>query len=332
MPRFIPIQLQDHLDQPVTTTCYLLRVVPNMPGFAEYGVTTCSKSLRYDDGDGELLYNAPIGTQPSALQGSSSLGVDNAEATSLMPEYDIAGLSEVDIRAGVYDFANFHLYLVNYEDLSQGHVHLRSGTLGRIKIDDDGLSFVNELRGYAAELRQSVCQKDSLSCRAIFGSQPIGSSNPGPQERFPCGFDATTLLVSATVISLGPEPSVSFSVGPDSSLDTDSLVPGMVFWVTGANAGKSNEIGSNNAAGDISLAHETAFPIQIGDNLFYREDCSKLARDDSKGCRHWFGDEWVNHFRGEPDIPIGDAGAMETPGASSPPGGGGYTFQPVEDQ
>lgn len=30
---------------------------------------------------------------------------------------------------------------------------------------------------------------------------------------------------------------------------------------------------------------------------------------------HW-GADWVLHFRGEPDIPIGDAGKMETPGAS----------------
>lgn len=331
MPRFIPIQLKAHLQQDATTTCLLLRIDPVDPSAVSYGVTTLDRPVTYDDGISELIYSAAVGSQPSALQATSNLAVDNAESVSLLPEFDVP-ISEQDIRAGVYDFARFNLYLVNYKDLSQGHILLRAGTLGRITIDDDGLSFVNELRGLSAELKQSLCEKDSLTCRATFGSQPEGSSTPGPIERFPCGVDATALLVSATVTSVGLENTLTFTVS-GFTMGANELNPGMVFWSTGLNAGRSNEIDTNTAGGEITLSHETDWPIQIGDTLEYRVDCNRFPRDTDKGCAaaiRW-GTDWVLHFRGEPDIPIGDAGAMETPGASSAPGSGGSTFQPFQE-
>lgn len=325
MGRQIPIALQTHLDGDATTTCVLLRIEPVDPRFPTYGVTSLDRDVFYDG----LLYLAAVGTQPTSLQGESNLGVDNAESSSLLPEFDIP-VSEADLRAGAYDFANFWMGLVNWEDLTQGHVTLREGTIGQVTIDDDGLSFVNELRGKSAELKQSVCEKDSLTCRATFGSQPEGSPIEGPIERYPCGFDATSLLESGTVTGVGLENTLTFT--SSGSFTQDSLKPGIVFWVTGLNSGRTHEVDTNTAAGEITLAHETDYPIQIGDQLLYRPDCSKMARDDEKGCLFWFGEEWVLHFRGEPDIPIGDAGAMETPGASSAPGSGGSTNVPFTSE
>lgn len=327
MGREIPIQLQEHLDGDATTTCLLLRIDPVDPTVSSYGVTTLDRAVRYDDGVSELLYSAAIGSQPTQLQGSADLSVDNGESTSLMPEFDVP-ISEADIRAGLYDFSQFTLYLVNYEDLAAGHIVLRQGTLGQITIDENGLSFVNEMRGKTAQLKQSVCEKDSLSCRAIFGSQPVGSSTPGPQVNHGwCGFDATTLLEGGMVAFPGLENTITFTVTAFTG-SADELVPGIVKFTTGLNAGKTYEVESNDVFGEITLAIPTPFPIQAGDMLQYRPDCSKMARDADKGCLNWFAADWVLHFRGEPDIPIGDAGAMETPGASSAPGSGGSTNQP----
>ncbi len=330
MPRYIPIALKDHLASDATTTCYLLRIQSTTQGYPPYGVTSLDRNVVYDDGNGSIEYVAAVGAEPTALQANGDLSVDNAEATSLMPEFDVP-ISEEDIRAGVYDFASFSLMLVNYTDLTQGHVLLRQGTLGRISINDDGLSIVQELRGKSATLKQSMCEKDSLSCRAPFGSQPFGSLIPGPQVRYPCGYDATSLLQDATVLSVGLENTLTFSIAPDTSMEDNSLNPGMVFWVTGLNAGRSNEIDTNTDGGQITLAHETGFPIQVGDQLQYREDCTKIARDEAKGCKHWFGSDWTLHFRGEPDIPIGDAGALEMPGASGQPGLTGQAYVAFAD-
>jgi uncharacterized phage protein (TIGR02218 family) len=331
MGRHIPIALQAHKNESGNTTCLLMKISPVTPGFSAYGVTTLDRDVVYDDGYGEMTYSAAVGFEPTSLQFRGDMSVDNAEATSLMPVFDIP-VSEADIRAGAYDFAACKVMEVNFEDLTMGHVTLQEGTVGQITIDANGLSFVNEIRGLVAQLKQSVCEKDSLTCRAPFGSQPIGSLIPGPQlRRGWCGFDAEALLVDAEVVSLGLENTVTFTVTPATGLTTNSLAPGLVVWVSGLNAGRSNEIDSNTAGGQITLRFPTDFPVQVGDQLRYRPDCNHNARDSSRGCAHWFGAEWVLHFRGEPDIPIGDAAQLETPHASSGPGMGAPVFEPAPE-
>ena len=333
MPRFIPPELREHLQGRSTTETLLLKITPAMPGFSAYGITLLDRDVGYDDGAGEVIYRASVGMVPSTVIGYSDLTADQATTEHLIPEFDIPELSEEGIRAGAYDFAEYHLYLVNYQDLSQGHVTLKLGKIGRVTLRADGLSFVNELRDLSAELKQSICTKDSLSCRAIFGSQPEGSPIPGPQVTHDwCGFDATSLLVEDSVASVGLESTLTFTLAGTFVEAAGALVPGIVKFKTGANAGRTYEIADNTADGTITLAIEADYPIQPNDELEYRVDCSKWARDDAKGCRKHFGPEWILHFRGEPDIPIGDESAMFTPGAGIGPGDGGVVDVPFAPQ
>lgn len=327
MGRHCSPEFQAHLDGGATTVSVQCRITPVTEGYASYGVTDLDRDVTY----GGLTYVAAIGMVSSAVAFSGGMSVDNAEATSLMPEYDVP-ISEADIRAGVYDYAEFSLFLVNYEDLSMGHLTLQEGTIGQVSIDSNGLSFVNELRGLAAQLKQSVCEKDSLTCRAIYGSQPAGSATPGPIQRFPCGKDATAQLVSAVVEEVGLENTLTFKLA-STALVLDELNPGMVLFTSGLNTGLTREIESNTTDGWITLRFETMFPIAPDDELVYRSDCNKIARDAVKGCKapHHWGAEWPLHFRGEPDIPIGDAGSLETPGASASPGSGSPDYVPLTD-
>lgn len=334
MPRTIDITLLDHLQSGQTTTCFILKVTPVTPGYAPYGAAMTNRPVKYDDGTGELLYSAIVGMQLTSLSSSSDLSVDNAENESLMPEFDFP-ISEADIIAGVYDFAEFDLYLVNYRDLTPGrHHHVQSGTLGRVTVRDGGLSLVEELRGLSDQLKQSLCTKDSLSCRAIFGSGAIGSG-AAVEEQYPCGFDADSLLVPGEVDSVGVESSITFTADAGLVVGENDLALGIVKWLTGANAGRTDEaegntVGNGVTKAVITLAFPTLFPVQAGDTFETRGGCSKIARDDVRGCKQWFGAQWVEHFRGEPDIPIGDAGAIDTPGASSGAGQGGATYEELE--
>lgn len=167
--RYIPIQLKEHLRKDATTTTLLVKISPVTPGFPEYGVTMLDRDVTY----GGLVYHACIGMQPPDLMSSGSLEAGADTIDHLLPEFDIPELTEEAIRAGAYDYASYAIYLVNYEDLTQGHVTLGGGSIGQVTIRSDGLSFVNELRGLAAALKQSICEKDSLTCRAGF-SEPIG--------------------------------------------------------------------------------------------------------------------------------------------------------------
>lgn len=332
MPRYMHPGLLADLQKNATTICLLFRFDPVTPGTTSYGVTDTNRDVVYNDGISEIAYSSAIGAEPTAFVGKADLSIDNAEVKSLMPVFDVP-VSEADIRAGLYDYARCTVYIVNYEDLTPGrHCVLQQGTIGQVKIREDGLSMVNEFRGLMAQLKQSLCTKDSLNCRAIFGSQPVGSSTPGPQvTRDWCGFDATTLLVDATVAEVGIETTLSFQVDDATGWTIDKYAPGIVKFTSGLNAGRTYEIESNTADGWITLQFESGFPIQDGDTLQYREGCSLIARDEVKGCKRWFAAFWNEHFRGEPDIPVADEGALQTPGASVGPGGGGNTNVPFQE-
>src|SRR5690606_37395881 len=123
----------------------------------------------------------------------------------------------------------------------------------------------------------------------------------------------STIIVDGVVGSVGLENTLTFTIDGLFGFGEDELSGGMVKWNTGANAGRSYEIESNTSDGTITLAFPADFPIAEADELTFRPGCNKQARDEVRGCKRWFGAEWPLHFRGEPDIPIGDEGAMGTP-------------------
>lgn len=333
MGRAIPIQLQEALESGASTLTMLLKVTPVRPGFSSYGVTLTNRDIRYDDGEGLIVYSAAIGMVPSNLLATPNLSVDNADFQHLVPEFDVP-ISEEDIRAGVYDYAEFTLMLVDYENLAGGHAVVHHGNLGQLRIKD-GLSYWNELFGLSKQLKQTVVARYSRSCPAIFGSQPPGTPGATVTEEKYCGFDAESLWEAFEVTSVGDEPTVEFT---DALLPWDSNGPtadayhrGMVRWSTGLNAGREYEVEGNTDDGTVSTMFAMDYPAQVGDQGFIRRGCNKIARDDERGCRHWFGLEWTIRFRGQPDIPLGDALSNVAPGGNAAPGDFGGSTAVSED-
>lgn len=314
--RAISPELQAHLDGSATTTTVLIRFDPVVPGVPSFGATLLDRDVVYDDGDGEITYRAAIGMVLSNMTASAGMDVDNAEAEHLLPEFDL-DITEAAITAGALDYAWFTVMLVNYEDLSMGHVIMPSGhgQLGQTKVKD-GLSWVPELNGLTKLLKQSIVEKDSLSCRAIFGSQPLGTVGADQTQRFPCGKDTTGMWAAGTVTGVGLETNRTFTAAALGAA-AGVMVPGMLRWITGANAGRSYEVESQTAGGEIGLGFETMFPVEVGDTFEIRPDCTKW-KDGNNGCKFHFGTEWVLHYRGEPLIPVADADQINAPGAEMP--------------
>lgn len=311
--RIIPEPLLNHKQKESTTLCSLIRI-ETIDGEV-IGMTTLDQDVTYNDGRGEVLYRAAVGFEPASIYSSADAGVDNSEFTALVPAFEF-DLDPFRVNAGVYNYAKFWMYEVNYEDLAQGHWVVMHGTLGQMT-SKDGITLWGEMRSLMDQYRKPLCQLDSLSCRARFGSQ-------SGEERFPCGFDASTLWTSGEVTTVGLENTRTFQ---DTSRTEPAgfYEPGLLQFLTGANAGFYAEIESSDGD-NISLAYPAPYPIMPGDQYRIRRDCNKLARDESKGCKFWFGADWINHFRGEPDIPVGDAGSLTTPGAGVSPGSGGRTL------
>lgn len=293
MPRTVPAALSAHLKSGATTMCVLVKISPVHPGKDAFGVTNADHDIEYDDGDGSITYLAAVGSEPSALKSSSDMSVDGGETKALLPVYDTP-ISEDEIVAGVCDYAEFKMYMVNYADLSAGHILYQTGTLGRNVMTDGGLSWTTEFRGLTQPLKQSITEKWSLTCRARFGSQ-VGD------ERYPCMFNADTLWTGPhTVTALGTDASQSFTT--NGFKPTYGGSPGLVNWLTGRNAGRNDE-SESFSNGTIGLTFGSMFPVQIGDTFRFRDDCPHTpAACKARGNFHW--------YRGEPTIPVSDNAAL----------------------
>lgn len=316
--RTISAELQEHLDSGATTLTMLIKITPRNPEYPAFGIAMLDRDVIYDDGDGEILYAARIGMDPSAMVQSAGTDIGNAQLKHLTAPQFSAEVSEELIRAGVYDYAWYAAMIVNYEDLTMGHIEAPAGfgQVGQLTIDNRGLSFQMELTDLTKLLKQTITEVDSITCRATFGSQPIGTGGGVVEERFPCGKDLAPLWsATKTVTSVSLEPTITFTA---SALGAASghYVPGMVRWITGRNAGRQQGVEDQTAGGQITLNTATMFPVEVGDTFQIREDCTRW-KDGDRGCKYHFGEpEWKNHYRGEPFIPIADGDAISTPGAT----------------
>lgn len=309
----IPGALQAHLDNGATTMTLLMRVDPANAAYPSFGCTLLDRDVIYDAGDGELVYRAPIGMIPATMVSGSDMGVNNSEIQHLIPEGDL-DVNEAALNAGAYDYADYTLLWVNYEDLSMGHVVLDHGQLGQVRVQN-GVTFWSELTSLSKLLKTPIVEKDSITCRAIFGSQPIGTGGGVVEQRFPCGKDTSGMWVTRSVAEVGFEASRTFRAGAF-GFPANTFVPGMLLWETGANAGRSHEVEVQEADGTISMTFETMFPVQVGDTFKIRPDCTKW-KEEPNGCKfHFPGETWKLHYRGEPHIPISDGDALNTPGAT----------------
>lgn len=303
MPRTIPIALAEHLQGDATTMCVLVKITPVQPGFEPFGITTLDRDVVYDDGTGPLLYSAAVGSEPSTLTSSADLSVAGGETKQLMPVFDTP-IDEADIAAGACDYAKFVAYQVNYNDLTSGHhIVLQTGTTGRNTVTDSGLTWTTEFRGLTQPLKQSITEKWSLTCRAVFGS-----TTSTAQSRYPCNFDISALWQYGTVTAVGIDTTQTFSTTGLSP--TYGGAPGAVEWLTGDNAGRTNEsetfeavVGPGIDRQDIGLTFGSAYPIKVGDTFRFRDDCPKTPL----GCKA--RNNWQN-YRGESSIPVSDNGAI----------------------
>ena len=303
--RPIPIALQNHLYEDGTTCCFLLKITAR--DGTSMGVCGLDRDITYDDGDGALLYSAPVGLDLSAAESSSTLEVDNAEGIVLLADAGPFTAEKVD--SGYLDNGTFVVYRINWADLTMGHYIPPggSGTIGAVT-NRDGLIGVIELRGWPQILKQNFIDLYSLTCRAKFGS---GNSVGTCSTWGSCNFDAIGLWQNNSVSTVSTEEddriflatTTLAATGPGGALP---FVPGLVQWLTGNNVGWTSE--TELASGkDIELRFGTPFPIEAGDTFRARPDCDKTKDT----CKDLYDN--IPNFRGEWTIPVTDESMQGTP-------------------
>lgn len=290
--RIIPEALKAHLQQNVTTTCRLLRIT--LSSGQVWGMTTLDRDVVYDG----VLYSAANGFDPSIIATDTGLSVDNAEATALL-SVDVPGITLEMAMTGALDDASWELRLVNWADLSMGHMVIDAGDIGEVTVSGESV-YIPELLSYAMRLKQSIGYVWSRRCRAVFGSDP--NSQTG------CGVDASGMWRAGTVTAVGSEPQVVFAAA-GLVLDQDP-VPGRLRWTSGPNqSARLYQVeGYSAASHTVALLEPSSFPIAAGHQFEIRRDCNK-----SPSFCTAYGN-FIN-YKGEPYIPVGDGLETMTPGA-----------------
>ena len=287
--RFIPSAIQAKLDSGVTTLCRLLKIT------LQNGTVTGMAALDRDVVYQAVTYSAVDGFDSSVIASDASFSVDNAEGYALISG-SLLGITEAMVKRGEMEGGEWEMLLVDYNDLSAGHVTLDAGDLGEIRLVD-GQVFMPELLSYAMRLRQTIGHVDSRTCRAIFG-------NPDIETQLGCGVDISALWVGGTVSGVDTEePKRVFAA------DVSQAPPARLEWLTGNNASskiyqiEAVDSGSNTSA----ILEPLPFVIEVGDTFRVRPNCDQTLAN----CR----DVWNNmiNFKGEPLIPVGEASHL--PGA-----------------
>jgi hypothetical protein len=156
--RLISDELATHLAGDVTTlaTCYLV--------IRTDGVTFAATDHDQDIVFDEVTYLAASGYNASDVASKSDMSVDNLQIVGFLQSPNI---TEDDLLAGLWDFADFEIFTVNWGDLTQGKMIERSGKLGEVTCERS--QFTCELRGLMQAYTRSIGRIEGPACTANLG-------------------------------------------------------------------------------------------------------------------------------------------------------------------
>lgn len=164
MSKTVSSALNTHLQGTVLTpaTCWrITRTDGTVEGFTDHDQDI---TIDLSDGAGSITYESVGGYTRSSISTSAQLSVDNLDVIGIL---DSDTISEANLLAGRYDFAEVLLFLVNHQDLTQGGVTLRKGWLGEVTINNG--EFVAEMRGLEQAYMTEIVEVTSADCRADLG-------------------------------------------------------------------------------------------------------------------------------------------------------------------
>ncbi len=235
-----------------------------------------------------ITYEAATGFTPTAIESQSTLAVDNLDVEGML---STGRITEQDILAGKYDFAEIEIFLVNYADLSQGKIMLRRGWLGEVEMQ--GRAFIAEVRGLTQKLAQHIGELYSPMCRAKLGDAR-------------CGVNLEGLIVTGSITAAASQSQFKDS----SRSEGDGYFSyGNITFTSGLNTGLSGEV-KEFRAGELILTLPMPYIVAIGDDYSLTPGCDKTIAT----CSAIYGNA-VN-FRGEPHVPGIDK-MLETAGTRS---------------
>jgi uncharacterized phage protein (TIGR02218 family) len=266
----ISAELQAHLesdDLSIATCWKLTRTDNTIMGFTDHDKDHVISSVTYE---------ASTGFTPTAVKGNSSMSSDNLDVNGML---DSASISEDDIMAGLYDFAEIEIFQVNHQDLTQGALMLRKGWLGEVSMRNN--QFSAEVRGVTDSYNQTIGELYSPSCRAVLGDAR-------------CKVALAGFTVTGTITTVTSNRIIEDSTRTEAS---GWFSGGEITFTSGANNGLKMEVKEYVVGSDIVLVLPMPYDIQIGDSYSMIAGCDKTLG----ACKDKFSN--ILNFRGEPTVP-----------------------------
>jgi len=275
--RDVPLDLAEHLAGGVTTLCLCWKVT--RADGAEFGFTDHDRSLSF----GGIDFQHLTGWRASEATSGPGLAIGGQEVSG---GFALEGLSESDLRAGLWDNASVAVWLVNWADTGQ-RLHIGSGQIGEVTSLDG--AFRAEIRGLAHRLDQPRGRVFGHLCDADVGDTR-------------CGVDITTPALAGTG-TVSETDGHGFIVASGLGAFEDGWFSGGVLvWTAGGNAGARHEVKRHTKAGNVSLRlwQRAGAAIAVGDTFTVSVGCDKRFET----CRTKFGNGTA--FRGFPHMPGND--------------------------
>lgn len=262
-----------HMQGQTTTLCTCWHLI-RQDG-VELGFTDHDADITVDS----LLYKSATGFTATTVESKADLSVDNVDLDGVLSSDDI---SETDILSGKYDYAEVEIFMVNFEDLSQGKIYVKRGRMGEVRIVRS--QFTAELRSLSQHLQQRIGELYTPSCSAILGDAR-------------CKKNLSSFTFSGTITSITNRSKFKATALTQAA---GYFTGGEITFTSGGNDDLRMEIKEFEGT-QVVLALPMPNTIEVGDTFTVKAGCDKT----SGTCRAKFNN--LINFRGFPDIPGIDA-------------------------
>ena len=256
----------------------------------ELTLSTCWKieaagqvAVGFTDHDSDLIvssltFSSLGGYAPTNIQSTSGLSVDNLDIQGLL---STLGITDADIQAGIYDYAEVWIFQTNWADTSQV-IPLKYGHLGEVRTSD---SFLAEFRSLSQLLSQTIGSTITRDCRAELGDTK-------------CKITLASYTQTGSVAAVTDRSKFTDTT----RTEADSYFKyGLLTWTSGNNNGYSMEVKLYTlSTGEFELFEPMPFDVVAGDAYSVYAGCDKFLAT----CKAKFNN--VVNFRGEPHVPTQD--------------------------
>ena len=280
--------IKNDYQKQVMTLCTCIKIY--LQNGKKIGFTTHISNMRFIE-EPDLLYLSK-GFTPTAISQNNEMAVDNLDGQVII---DSESVKEDDLEKGIYNYAYFEIFEINYMSKSNGYYSYNriiqglNGTIGEVKRSK--LQFDTEYRSLAQYLAITIIDLCKVNCNVdLYDNKCKVNVDALETDGITFKWHRTTTIESIIKTN-------TFTI-VDNSKPDDFYNNGKIEFLSGQNKGRIYTVKSwDQTTKTITIQIPTNYPVVIGDQVKVYAGCNKYKGN----CKDKFNN-YVN-YRGFYDIP-----------------------------